>query len=95
MAYSTAQEALEGISSADPARYAGIEAVLLFDLTGDGGGKWTLALSSEGARLEEGETATPARSMVTCWHRCCGPSASVPRHCKDVGDSRRACYSPF
>jgi putative sterol carrier protein len=63
MAFSTAQEALQGISSADPARYAGIEAVLLFDLTGDGGGKWTLTLSSEGAKLEEGETATPAMTL--------------------------------
>jgi putative sterol carrier protein len=63
MAFTTPLEALKSISSADPAKFAGIDAVILFELTGDGGGKWTLTVSNEGASLEEGETTPPAMTL--------------------------------
>ena len=63
MAVTTAQEALELIASADPSKLAGINAVIAFDLTGEGGGKWTVTLAEEGAKLEEGETASPNMTL--------------------------------
>jgi putative sterol carrier protein len=63
MAVTTVQEALQGITSADPAKFEGIEAVILFDLSGEGGGKWTLKLAEGKAELEEGETTSPSMTL--------------------------------
>jgi len=59
MAYATVQEVLESITDQDPAQVQGIDGVMLFDLSGEGGGRWTLTLADEGVRLEEGETGSP------------------------------------
>lgn len=59
MAYQTAQEILEHITKVDPSRVQGINGVLFFDLSGEGGGQWTLTLKDEGVTLESGKTATP------------------------------------
>ncbi|MDY7075780.1 MAG: SCP2 sterol-binding domain-containing protein [Chloroflexota bacterium] len=63
MAFKTIQEALRGISSLDPAKFEGIDAVILFDLSGDDGGKWTLTVADGKAKLEEGETASPSMTL--------------------------------
>ena len=64
MAITTAREVLERAAGLDPAKFKGINAIVLFDLSGEGGGKWTLTMSDdEGAKLEEGETASPNMTL--------------------------------
>jgi putative sterol carrier protein len=63
MAATPVQEALENIRNADPARIGDIDAVILFDLSGDGGGQWTLKLASGSIELEEGETTSPSMTL--------------------------------
>jgi putative sterol carrier protein len=52
------QEVL-GRIGADPSRLEGISGVILFDLSGEGGGKWTVTIADKGVKVEEGETASP------------------------------------
>jgi putative sterol carrier protein len=59
MAFTSVSEILEGISEIDAEQVKGINGVMLFDATGEGGGQWTLTLSDGGVKLEEGETTTP------------------------------------
>jgi putative sterol carrier protein len=59
MAFESVREILEGISEIEPEKIQGINGVMLFDATGEGGGQWTLTLTDGGATLEEGDTATP------------------------------------
>ncbi len=63
MAVTTVQEVLQNIGNVDPAKIAGIDAVILFDLSGEGGGKWTLTLADGTAKVEEGETASPSMTL--------------------------------
>lgn len=39
----------------NPERVEGVQAVYLFDLSGDGGGKWTLTCDGKAATIAEGE----------------------------------------
>jgi putative sterol carrier protein len=59
MAFTSVKEILEGISEIDREKIQGINGVMLFDASGEGGGQWTLTLTDGGVTLEEGETATP------------------------------------
>ena len=59
MAFTSVREILEGIGEIDAEQVQGINGVMLFDATGEDGGQWTLTLSDDGIKLEEGETATP------------------------------------
>ena len=59
MAFTSAKEILEGIGEIDVEKIKGINGVMLFDTTGEGGGQWTLTLTDGGVTLAEGETATP------------------------------------
>ena len=59
MAFTSVGEILGGISELDAEKIQGINGVMLFDTTGEGGGKWTLTLTDEGVTVEEGETAEP------------------------------------
>lgn len=59
MAFTTAREVLEGITHVDSSKIQGVNGVMLFDLSGEGGGKWTLTLKDNGAKLEDGETTSP------------------------------------
>jgi len=63
MAATTVQEIVEGISNVDAAKIEGINGVILFDLSGEGGGKWTLTLADGEAKVEKGETASPAMTL--------------------------------
>jgi putative sterol carrier protein len=56
-------EALQNITKVDPAKIAGINAVILFDLSGEGGGKWTLNVADGKADLKEGETSPPNMTL--------------------------------
>jgi putative sterol carrier protein len=59
MAATSVQEILENIRNVDPAKIQGVNGIILFDLSGEGGGKWTAALADGELTLEEGETASP------------------------------------
>jgi len=59
MAIETVEDIFKHVTSVDPAKIQGVEGVMLFDLSGEGGGKWTVTLSGGKVELEEGETATP------------------------------------
>ena len=59
MTFTTVQEILEGLTNQGAAKAQGINGVMLFELSGEGGGQWTLTLADEGLKLEEGETVTP------------------------------------
>jgi putative sterol carrier protein len=59
MAFTSVSEILKGISEIDAEQVKGVNGVMLFDATGEGGGQWTLTLSDDGVKLEEGETTTP------------------------------------
>ena len=59
------QKVFDRIAELDPSKIQGINTVILFDLSGDGGGKWTLTLADGQAKVEDGETASP--SMTLLW----------------------------
>jgi putative sterol carrier protein len=63
MAITTVQDVLDHISHVDRAKIEGIDAVILFDLSGEGGGKWTATLADGEAKVEEGETASPNMTL--------------------------------
>ena len=63
MASQTVQEILDRITTLDPSKVQGINGVMLFDLSGEGGGQWTLTLKDEGVKLESGKTATPTATF--------------------------------
>jgi len=63
MAITTVQEVLDHLSEVDPTQVQGVNAVILFDLAGEGGGKWTVRLEDGALTLEEGETATPNMTL--------------------------------
>jgi putative sterol carrier protein len=58
MAFTTVAEVLEQIGNVDPAQLQGLEAVVLFDLSGEGGGKWTAKMAGGKVDFEEGEAAS-------------------------------------
>jgi len=59
MALPELKEFFQRMSGLDPARLQGLSGVALFDLSGEGGGKWTVTFGAEGVKVEEGETASP------------------------------------
>jgi len=59
MAATSVQEIMERIANLDPSRAQGINGVALFDLSGEGGGKWTISVSDGEISVEEGETTPP------------------------------------
>ncbi len=59
MAFTSVAEILNGIGEIDSEKIQGINGVMLFDMTGEGGGKWTLTLADDGVKVEEGETTAP------------------------------------
>jgi putative sterol carrier protein len=63
MAITSVQDVLDHLSNLDPSRIEGINAVLLFDLSGEEGGKWTATLEDGQVTVEEGETASPSMTL--------------------------------
>lgn len=57
------QKVFERLAELDPSKIQGINTVILFDLSGDGGGKWTLTLADGQAKVEDGETASPSMTL--------------------------------
>lgn len=58
------EEVLERIAKIDPSRLEGISGVVLFNLSGEGGGKWTVTIADKQAKIEEGETASPKVTLA-------------------------------
>ena len=56
MAYASVQEIFENILRMDPSTVQGVNGVLLFDFGGEGGGKWTLILTDDEVKLDQGES---------------------------------------
>lgn len=63
MAITSVQDVLDNIGQLDPSKIEGLNAVILFDLAGEGGGKWTATLADGKAAVEEGETASPSMTV--------------------------------
>jgi putative sterol carrier protein len=63
MAFATAQEVFENIANLPSAKIEGLNTVILFDLSGEGGGQWTVKLEGGKVEVNEGETATPAVTL--------------------------------
>ncbi|HHS97013.1 MAG TPA: SCP2 sterol-binding domain-containing protein [Chloroflexi bacterium] len=53
------QDFFQRIAGLDAERLKGFSGVVLFDLSGEEGGKWTVTFSADGVKVEEGETASP------------------------------------
>ncbi len=63
MGFSTTQEVFSNMASMPPDKVGDLNTVILFDLSGEGGGKWTLKLEDGKAEVDEGETAEPAMTL--------------------------------
>lgn len=63
MAYETTQEIFEDMVNMPKDKVGDLNTVILFDLSGEGSGKWTLKLEDGKAVVDDGETATPAMTL--------------------------------
>ena len=63
MAIKSVQGVLDNIHRVDPAKIEGVDAVILFNLSGEGGGKWTATIADGKVTVEEGETASPTMTL--------------------------------
>ena len=63
MAITSVQDVLDNISRVDKTKIEGLNAVILFDLSGEEGGKWTATLADGEVKVEEGETASPSMTL--------------------------------
>jgi putative sterol carrier protein len=59
MAFTSIEEILAGLSQIEPAKIQGINGVMQFEFSGEGGGTWTLTLGDGKIKLEEGEAQSP------------------------------------
>lgn len=55
----TVQDVFQRVTSIDPATIRGVTGVMLFNLGGEGGGKWTVRFADGAVTLEEGEANAP------------------------------------
>ena len=63
MAITSVQDVLDNIGKLDPSKIEELNAVILFDLAGEGGGQWTATLEDGNVTVEEGETASPSMTL--------------------------------
>lgn len=60
----SAAEAIKAMpESADPQKLSGLDAVLLFDLSGEGGGQWTVSVADGQISVAEGAPAAPTMTL--------------------------------
>ena len=58
--FTDASQALKALSeSVDPQKLMGLEATVLFDLSGEGGGQWTATIADGKFSVTEGVSASP------------------------------------
>jgi len=63
MAFSTAKEFFENMGNMPADKIGDLNTVMLFDLSGDEGGQWTVQLGDGKAEVGEGKTAEPAMTL--------------------------------
>jgi putative sterol carrier protein len=63
MAITSVQDVLDNIGRVDKSQIEGLDAVILFNLSGEGGGTWTATIADGTIKVEEGETATPGMTL--------------------------------
>lgn len=63
MAVATVQEVFDRMSDLDPSKVQGLDAVIVFDLSGEDGGKWTLTVNDGKVRVEEGAADSPSMTL--------------------------------
>lgn len=62
--FATEKQALEALStSIDPQKLADMDATLVFDLSGDGGGQWTATVADGQFNFTEGKTDDPTVTL--------------------------------
>jgi putative sterol carrier protein len=60
MPFETVSEAMEAVvGGADSKKLAGLDKVVMFDLSGEGGGQWTATIADGKIELVEGAAGTP------------------------------------
>jgi putative sterol carrier protein len=61
----TAQQVLKDLSeSADAEKLKGMDATILFDVSGEDGGQWTVTIDNGKVNVEEGETGSPTITVT-------------------------------
>ena len=63
MAITSVKDVLANIGRVDKSKIEGLNAVILFDLSGEGGGTWTATIADGTIKVDEGETATPSMTL--------------------------------
>ena len=63
MAIKSVQDVLDNIHRVDPSKIEGVNAVILFNLSGEGGGQWTATIADGEVTVDEGETASPTMTL--------------------------------
>ena len=65
MAISNVKEVFDKVPQAFHADAAkGLDAVFQFDITGEGGGNWSVAVKSGGVQVQEGKAAAPTVTLT-------------------------------
>ncbi|MEA3338544.1 MAG: SCP2 sterol-binding domain-containing protein [Chloroflexota bacterium] len=63
MAATTVQEIFDRMPDMDPAKVQGLDAVIVFKLSGEEGGEWTLTVEDGKVGVEEGEADSPSMTL--------------------------------
>jgi putative sterol carrier protein len=62
--FTSVAQALETLAgSVDPQKLAGMDAIVLFDLSGEGGGLWTATVADNILTIAEGATTVPTTTL--------------------------------
>ena len=62
--FTSAAQALEALpGSVGPEKLAGMDEIVLFDLSGEGGGQWTVTIANGQLSIAEGAEATPTVTL--------------------------------
>ncbi|HEY72183.1 MAG: sterol carrier protein [Chloroflexi bacterium] len=63
MAVTTVQEVFARMPDLDPSKVQGLDAVIVFELSGEGGGEWTLTVEDGKIKVEEGTADSPSMTL--------------------------------
>ncbi|OQY19677.1 MAG: hypothetical protein B6I35_11405 [Anaerolineaceae bacterium 4572_32.2] len=63
MAVTTVQEVFARMPDLDPSKVQGLDAVIVFELSGEGGGEWTLTVEDSKIKVEEGTADSPSMTL--------------------------------
>ena len=63
MAATTVQEVFDRMGDLDPSKIQGLDAVIVFELSGEGGGEWTLTVKDGTVAVKEGAADSPSMTL--------------------------------